>query len=297
MSRQFVKEDGKTMFVRQHRYFGKLSAGVYEVGISPQVEGFWYLTALDLAVEASSFPPDGVVGTLLSKVQHFLLPATRKKFEAFGLLYKRGILLHGKPGTGKSTAINHIIHHAVKNNMIVLMNPDLRGVTAVAKQIREIEGNDSRAIMAVWEDIDDQFDNSHSMMQFTNLLDGMSQISNMLFVATTNHIETLPPKLKNRPSRFADVIEVPPPTASERAAFLQMKLDMYKTALPATEIDIAKWVDLTEGLVIDQIKDLMISVYVFEQNLEAAVQLIRDLPLERRAQMDKDLGDYDDGPL
>ena len=50
--------------------------------------------------------PDGLLSSLVREVQDFMDEETERWFTSVGIPYRRGILLHGPPGTGKSESTN-----------------------------------------------------------------------------------------------------------------------------------------------------------------------------------------------
>jgi SpoVK/Ycf46/Vps4 family AAA+-type ATPase len=103
------------------------------------------------------------------------------------------------------------------------------------------------------------------------LLDGETQVGNVVYLATTNYLSKIPSRIKNRPSRFARVIEVGQPNEEARRMYLTAKLqeDDLKYLEPM--------VQATDGFVIDQLKDLVISVCCFGQPISEAVMKIQEM--------------------
>ena len=117
------------------------------------------------------------------------------------------------------------------------------------------------------------------------MLDGEMQVDNIVYVATTNYINKIPPRIKDRPSRFATVIEVGLPTPDVRRIFIENK------TFPDENVDLDLWVKLTEGLTIDQIKDLIISVLCIGNDLKDTVSKLHET---RDVKEDSEIDYYDD---
>ena len=144
-----------------------------------------------------------------------------------GLAYKTGILLYGPPGTGKTSMIKAIA--AYMDYSIQIVNP-YQKITAW-----EIRPNS----VIVFEDIDkflktkklesqdDKDDNILSALQpIMQLLDGLYSKDNIIFVATTNHIELLPPELI-RSGRFdckMELSDIPKNIAEEMCKNFEVSL-------------------------------------------------------------------------
>lgn len=202
---------------------------------------------------------------MLNDLLEFWNESSRFKYEEMGLVYKRGILLHGKPGTGKTASIVSLCSKIVKDDGIVIYNPEPQALSEAIKQIRSIE-DVSRKVLVVFEEVDRIVDNS----DFLSLLDGELQINSITYVATTNHINKIPHRIKNRKSRFAKVIEVGTPSLQDRVIYITNKLN-GKVSVEFIQ-DIAK---KTEGFVIDQLKDVIISYYVFNISIDVAIEEAR----------------------
>jgi len=155
--------------------------------------------------------------------------------------------------------------------MVVLLNPNPNLVSDTVGYIRDIEQTD-RAIMIIWEEFERWVNENEGCL--LDLLDGVEQVDNAFYIATTNYIEQIPSRIRNRPSRFAEVKEIGAPNAELRRAFLEAKIH------PEDKVDIDDWVERTEGFTIDYIKDVIISVLVLGLSLEDATSKLQTLKAE-----------------
>lgn len=243
-----------------------IDAGVYNVDVDDRT-GEKYLIVKQVESEGLVALPNSTAEDIAVKVDRFLQDAVKKKFETYKLLYKRGLLMYGPPGTGKTAIINQLTTVAIKKDMIVLLDPCPAWLTGIVPLIRSI--SPEKSILVIWEEFEEWVDDYESAI--LNVLDGMTQISNIFYVATTNYIDKIPPRIRNRPSRFADIIKVGIPSAEVRKAFLKNKI------IPTDEIDIDDWVKKTDGFVIDQLKDLIISVLVLEISFDDAIEKLKSI--------------------
>jgi SpoVK/Ycf46/Vps4 family AAA+-type ATPase len=201
---------------------------------------------------------------------------SKDKYDEYNYTHKRGILLYGKPGNGKTSIINLLTLELInKHNGIVfsINTPDdLHDFKEfVPSVVRNIEPN--RPIICTIEDIDSILSNyGHATKSsFLNLLDGSSQVTNIVYIATTNYPEQLEENITNRPSRFDRRYEIGLPDDDVRRVYIQSKIK--KDDLE--RIDLDHWVNETKGFSISHIKELIISVIIFGNDLEESLSLMR----------------------
>jgi len=263
------QEDGAIRFSGPVNKLQKLPAGTYSA--SQDQFGNIYLNPFETHTDKLIALPGSPAEKINKEVDYFLSEDVRKRFERYDLLYKRGLLMHGIPGTGKTSIVHLLMRQAVKKDMVVLINPEPALVCYIVDYVREIEKTD-RPVMVVWEEFERWVDKCEG--DLLDLLDGVDQVDNAFFLATTNYLEQIPPRIRNRPSRFADVIEIGPPGPSLRKAFIHAKVHRDDN------VNLQEWVDKTEGLTIDHLKDLIISVLVLEVSLDDAIAKIRRMEQE-----------------
>lgn len=267
MYTQYIKEaSGIIRFSGPVEQSNKLSAGIYQASMDNF--GNILLTPFVPQTDGIIELPNSPAEDINKKVDDFLSQEIRESFNRYDMLYKRGLLMYGAPGTGKTCIIHLIMKTAVTKDMIILLGVRPQMVASIISHIRKIEGTE-RPAMVVWEEFEDWVDGHEG--DLLNLLDGAEQLNNVFYVATTNYIDQIPSRIRNRPSRFAEVIEIGPPDARLRRAFIEAKIH------PEDKIDINQWVNATKGFSIDHIKDLIISVLVLKLPFDEAISKLNKL--------------------
>ena len=139
---------------------------------------------------------------IISEIERFW--DLKPEFEKRGLLHKRGILMSGDPGSGKTSTIQLLIKRIIDRGGIALYPSAAPSVTADGLQmIRRIEQD--RPICLILEDFETLVMRGDNENQWLSILDGESQVDNIVFLATTNYISRLDKRFTDRPSRFDSI--------------------------------------------------------------------------------------------
>jgi hypothetical protein len=149
----------------------------------------------------------------LTDIETFL--KSRKIYDEFGMAYRRGYLLYGPPGNGKTSQIRNLTKDVFANALVIWVNklPSVEMCLAL---------NDSPLLKVfVMEEVSGRNENSYQMRELLNFFDGETSINNSIVIATTNYPEELEQNLIDRPSRFDLVIEIPNPTNSEAKQYFE----------------------------------------------------------------------------
>jgi hypothetical protein len=206
--------------------------------------------------------PDSDVNAIVDEFVKFW--GLRDEFKKRGFLSKRGFLLWGPPGSGKTCGVSLLIQKMVKEYAgIVLLVGKPSIASACLQMIRNIEADTK--IILVMEDIDALVE-SYNENEFLALLDGEAQVDNIVFVGTTNYPERLDKRFIDRPSRFDNVKYIPMPGRDARALFFKSK----EPTLTDEELNV--WADMTDGFSLAHCKEVIIAVKCFGQTIEEVVE-------------------------
>lgn len=246
----------------------EIPPGQYTIEASDSI-GIYFRRA-DINLDDLIELPDSVSQEVIGEIQNFW--TKEQHFRKFGFLWKRGVLMWGPPGSGKTSTLQVISNLIIAEGglSIYVSHPSL--ASKGLKILRSIEP--TRPIVVMLEDIDSIID-IYGESDLLALMDGELQIDNIVFVATTNYPEKLDKRFINRPSRFDIVKKIGMPNAEARALYLRKKntrLDPLEAAF-----ELAEWVELSEGFSIAHLKELIVSVEVFECKLDDAVSRLRTM--------------------
>lgn len=196
---------------------------------------------------------------------------SKAKFDRFGILFKRGILMWGPAGSGKTATVNLLMNDLVKRGGMVVIVQSPRLAIEGLHGLRRIEPD--RPIIIVLEDIEEMIDN-HGEHGLLGLLDGEHQVSNVVVLATTNYPERLGERIINRPSRFDEVILVDMPSAKARYRYLKHVL---KDTLPEEELQ--TWVTATDKLSIAHLRELIVATQCLDRPYAEVVERLRRMKI------------------
>ena len=262
----------------------ELSPGLYDPHYSNRM-GEWGLRRQRINTDELYELPTKEIAVILSDLKSFW----KKKdvYKKYKLIHKRGILLYGDPGCGKSGILQLCMKHIINDlsGLVINLKDDesVRGYMDLIPKLRQIEPE--RPLVVIIEDIDAiAGDSNYVTSQLLNLLDGVKQIENVVYIATTNYPEKLAERITNRPSRFDRRYYVSPPTKEVRMSYLKNKIG------DDSDIDFDKWVKDTEGMSMSHLKELFISVFLLDNKYEDAIDHLRELKKSPRIKKQKTLG-------
>jgi SpoVK/Ycf46/Vps4 family AAA+-type ATPase len=242
-----------------------LPPDVYEVFVHAQQGPIFQ--RINYSVEDLLRFEDSVTDEVVDEIQRFW--QRRELFEEYELPFRRGILLMGPPGGGKSCTVKLIIHDVIKMGGIAIKFEDVDSFIECMRSFRNIQTD--TPVVVIMEDIEAIFQRRRSAI--LNLLDGIDGFEKIAYLATTNYPEALEPRVKNRPSRFDRRFEIGFPKAAARKQYL----DHLLAKSSRVKLDVDKWVTDTNNMSFAHIKELFVSVNLFNREYEDVLRTIRDM--------------------
>lgn len=162
-----------------------------------------------------------------------------------GRSVRRGLLFHGPPGTGKTLMVRYLAGACPDHTIIVLTGAQ-QGLLREACQAARLLAPS----IVILEDVDlvaeDRERNRCAALlhELLNEMDGIGERDQVTFLLTTNRPEALEPALAARPGRVDQAVYFPLPDEGCRARLFEV----YGRGLDLTAIDLARWVNQTDGV-------------------------------------------------
>lgn len=175
---------------------------------------------------------------------------------AAGRSLKRGLLLYGPPGVGKTLTIEYLAASMPGRTVVLTTGLGLGLLQPIMQLTRSLT-----PAMVVLEDIDliaeergMPFGHAGPLLfQLLNEMDGLQNDADVIFVLTTNRPEVLEPALAARPGRIDLAIELPLPNRAARRRLL----DLYARGLTLEGVDLDSVAEGIEGATPAYIKELL----------------------------------------
>jgi hypothetical protein len=181
--------------------------------------------------------------------------AHSRRLLASGQHLKRGVLLYGAPGTGKTHTVRYLLGLLPEMTVIAISGRALGRIREACSVARALQP----AIVVV-EDVDliaeerTARPGEHPLLfQLLNEMEGLNSADDVTFLLTTNRADLLEPALAARPGRVDLAAELPLPDADARRALLRL----YQGSLAFDGVDLDEVVERTEGSTAPFLRELL----------------------------------------
>ena len=222
--------------------------------------GYWEKSKeLFKAVRAASFDdlvlPEALAEELQNDLPRFF--ASRETYERYGVPWKRGVLLIGPPGNGKTHAVKAMVNRLGVPCLYVKSLEACDGEHASVRKVF-VRARRSQPCLVVLEDIDSLITDKNRSF-FLNELDGFASNTGVVVLATTNHPERLDPSILDRPSRFDRKFYFELPATPERLRYARRWNEALQEGMRLDEQVLCEVAALTDGFSFAYLKELFVS--------------------------------------
>jgi len=195
--------------------------------------------------------------TVLDGIERQVLGVARHADQllASGQHLKRGVLLHGAPGTGKTHTIRYLLGRLPDVTVVVLSGDALHWIAEACSVARTLQPS-----VVVVEDVDliaeergTRFGQHQLLFQLLNEMDGLGEDADVTFLLTTNRPDLLEAALAARPGRVDHAVELPVPDAEAR----RQLIELYRGSLVLDLSDPDVVIKRTDGVTAAFLKELL----------------------------------------
>jgi hypothetical protein len=205
---------------------------------------------------------DGIEQQVLGVARH------AGRLLASGQHLKRGVLLHGAPGTGKTHTVRYLIGRLAGVTVVILSGYGLRWIGEACSVARLLAPS-----VVVIEDVDliaeergPRMGQHPLLFQLLNEMDGLGADADVTFLLTTNRPDLLEAALAARPGRVDHAAELPLPDADARRRLIEL----YRGSMVLDLADPDDAVTRTDGVTAAFIKELLRRAAVLSAEAEPA---------------------------
>jgi ATPase family protein associated with various cellular activities (AAA) len=263
-----------------------------EIVLTPKVNAAALLNLVETATQKNKRPRLHTINVGFQGVPHSswsdlvldpsIVQLVKNDFESFfdreewfrrnRLPFRRGYLLYGPPGNGKTSVIRAMLSNKKLNGCTLNLfacDTDDSDLTKLFDYAADFAPS-----LIVLEDIDRAFPRSGavrtnvSLQALLNCLDGVRTHYGVIVVATANEPTVLDPAILRRPGRFDRVVEFPNPNAACREQYFRF----LQEAIPPSDVQslVAESCDLSFA----QLREsyILAGQRAFEQNREIVTE-------------------------
>jgi hypothetical protein len=168
---------------------------------------------------------------------------------------KRGLLLYGPPGVGKTHTVRYLTSQLTETTIVQLSGDTLHMIGPACSVARTLQ-----PAMIVIEDVDliaedrGMHPGDHPLLfQLLNEMDGLAEDADVVFLLTTNRADVLEPALAQRPGRVDQAVALEPPDLDARGRLFSL----YRGDLEVDESRLDSVLARTHGVTASFLKELL----------------------------------------
>ena len=179
----------------------------------------------------------------------------RDRLRAVGQHLKRGLLLYGPPGVGKTHTVRYLVGELRDTTIVQLTGDTLSAIKQACSVARTLQ-----PAMIVVEDVDliaqqrDMYEGGAPLLfMLLNEMDGLDEDADVVFLLTTNRADLLEDALASRPGRVDQAVHIDLPDRHARRRLVEL----YRRTLELDESRLDSVLDRTEGVTASFLKELL----------------------------------------
>ncbi len=196
---------------------------------------------------------------------------------------KRGLLLYGPPGVGKTHTVRYLMSRLTGTTIVILSGSSLHLIGQACSVARSLQ-----PAMIVVEDAHliaeerGEYPGQHPLLfELLNEMDGLAEEADVVFLLTTNRADLLEPALASRPGRVDQAVELRHPDEEARRRLFAL----YRGGLVVDESRLDSVIERTAEVTASFLKELLRRAAVLAA-AEAAVVAARDGAVDLRVSAD-----------
>jgi ATP-dependent 26S proteasome regulatory subunit len=194
-----------------------------------------------------------------------------ERLHAAGRHLKRGMLLHGSPGTGKTLTAMYLAGRMPDRTVLLITGRSMGLLEQACAMARMLQ-----PATIILEDVDliaEERTRQNGgcaplLFELLNQMDGLADDADILFVLTTNRPDLLEPALAARPGRIDQAVEVPVPDVQCRRRLFDLYSRRLKVSAPIDE-----YVERTAGASAAFIRELLRKAALFAADDDNELEL------------------------
>jgi ATP-dependent 26S proteasome regulatory subunit len=179
----------------------------------------------------------------------------RDRLRAAGQHLKRGLLLYGPPGVGKTHTVRFLVGELSDTTIVQLSGDTLHAIKEACSIARTLQ-----PAMIVVEDVDliaqqrDMYEGGAPLLfMLLNEMDGLDEDADVVFLLTTNRADLLEDALASRPGRVDQAVHIGLPDRDAR----QRLVELYQRGLELDDTRLGTVLDRTDGVTASFLKELL----------------------------------------
>ena len=271
---KWLQESENTFFPSTDlKILDKIPGGIYTIEFDRQ-RSTYFLNKTTPVLDDLLFLPDPKFDDIVKDMVYFW--DNEQLFKDYNYAYKRGLLLYGEPGCGKTSLTSLLSKVVVEKYGGVVISirdgDDLHDYKNFIGQIfRAIEKN--TPLLVLIEDLDGLLAYGENETTLLNVLDGVDQAHNVVYIGCTNYPEDLKERVINRPSRFDKRYHIGLPNETVRRFYLENKINNNDKKT----VDMDFIVKETDGLSLAHLGEFVKMVFIFKADISETITNLKDM--------------------